>query len=393
MAPPGSTTVIVPVNLGAASKYEDNIFPLAYHYAGDPIRKGSLLLTATLDEMIKIGEMGIDINTDRRFHFNARVEYEALAAKEAKLQSRQKSINPFTVLRHYRAARMFHAASKALFVDTKHTSERIQREERLIQAVPSTEMHTMNVGHTPDTVPQGATVIGIAVELSGPLDDDARQKILAATSAIALHASASDPFIDNPRVSQLSDDTASVLTQDTYGGNPQEAEPTSPGSPSYTFNFYNSVLTAGSNIHEMALHHGSETSGLTRSTPCTQRANINCIIHMLRKEKHSLGEGAPHVHSTQPRTTNLEQNRDVSREEGSKHVHNAISAAPPPSALTVARDRHMEFVQLQPTSLTEFVLHDNGKRGGAANHYQVSPVQGHQASSEQRRTAQVGYTK
>lgn len=71
--------MIVPVNLGAASKYEEDIFPLAYYDAGDPIRKGSLLLSATLDEMIKIAEMDIDLNTDKGFHFNARVQYEASA--------------------------------------------------------------------------------------------------------------------------------------------------------------------------------------------------------------------------------------------------------------------------------------------------------------------------
>ncbi|KAF8140218.1 hypothetical protein EV363DRAFT_1311935, partial [Boletus edulis] len=205
MGPPESTTVIVPLNLGAASKYEEDIFPLAYHNAGDTISKGSLLLSATLDEMIKIAEMGIDLDTDKRFHFNARIQYEALAAKEAKLQNRPKSFNPFTVFRHYRAARMFLSASKAFFHDTKRTSERIQREERLMRAVPSTELHTMD-----DTVPQGATISGIAVELPGALDDDARQKILAATDAIVLRASASDPFTDNPRVSQLSDGEETV---------------------------------------------------------------------------------------------------------------------------------------------------------------------------------------
>lgn len=69
--------MIVPLDLGAASKYEEDIFPRAYYNAGDPIKKGSILLSSTLDEMIKIAEMGIDLNTDKRFHFNARVEYEA----------------------------------------------------------------------------------------------------------------------------------------------------------------------------------------------------------------------------------------------------------------------------------------------------------------------------
>ena len=43
------------------------------------MNKGRLLLNATLEEIIKIAEMGIDLSTDQRFHFDARVQYEALA--------------------------------------------------------------------------------------------------------------------------------------------------------------------------------------------------------------------------------------------------------------------------------------------------------------------------
>jgi hypothetical protein len=65
-------------------------------------------------------------------------------------------------------------------------------------------------GHTSDIVPQGTTIDGIAIQLPGPLDDDTQQKILAATSAIALRASTSDPFLDNPHVSQSSDGEKTV---------------------------------------------------------------------------------------------------------------------------------------------------------------------------------------
>lgn len=57
-------------------------------------------------------------------------------------------------------------------------------------------------------------------------------------------------------------DTASLLTQDAPSSDPQEqeAEPLSPGS-SYHIYLYNSVLTAGSNIHEMTLNHGEGNRG------------------------------------------------------------------------------------------------------------------------------------
>ncbi|KAG9309046.1 hypothetical protein JVU11DRAFT_11057 [Chiua virens] len=76
MADSEPTTVILPVNLGDASKYDGDIFPLAYHHAGDKISKGGFLLSATLDEMIKISEMDIDLNTDKRFQYNAMIQYE-----------------------------------------------------------------------------------------------------------------------------------------------------------------------------------------------------------------------------------------------------------------------------------------------------------------------------
>ena len=81
MTPPEPTTqtVIVPINLGAASKYEEDIFPRAYHKAGDAMSKGSFLLTATLEEMSKIAEMGIDLNTDKRFRDNTRTRLETSA--------------------------------------------------------------------------------------------------------------------------------------------------------------------------------------------------------------------------------------------------------------------------------------------------------------------------
>ena len=76
MARSEPTTVIFSLNLGSASKYEKDIFPLAYHDAGNTVEKGRLLLSATLDEMVNIAEMGIDFNTDKRVQSNARYRYE-----------------------------------------------------------------------------------------------------------------------------------------------------------------------------------------------------------------------------------------------------------------------------------------------------------------------------
>ena len=76
MANSEPATVILPFNLGAASKYEEHIFPLAYHHVEGTVEKGRLLLSATLDEMINMAEMGIDLDTDTRFRVDFKVELE-----------------------------------------------------------------------------------------------------------------------------------------------------------------------------------------------------------------------------------------------------------------------------------------------------------------------------
>lgn len=76
------TTVILPLDLGTAAKYDRHVFPLAYHDSlggkvGE-VGKGSLLLSATLEEMLKIKELGIDLSKSDDFIFNTRIKYEAL---------------------------------------------------------------------------------------------------------------------------------------------------------------------------------------------------------------------------------------------------------------------------------------------------------------------------
>ncbi|KAI9567069.1 hypothetical protein HD554DRAFT_1021108 [Boletus coccyginus] len=184
----------------------------------------------------------------------------SLAAKQAKLEKYPKSINPIKYILKYRAARMFYASALSLYTQTRETSERMQRKDKEMRAVPSTEIQAVN-----DGVRSDATIAGIAITLPGPLNAKEEQTIIDAVNAIATHAT--NPFVDNPVIPQLNDDeslitlpdTASLLSQDASIIDPQEAEPTSPSSPSYHFYFLNSVLTAGSNVN--AINNGSGNSG------------------------------------------------------------------------------------------------------------------------------------
>ncbi|KAG9309045.1 hypothetical protein JVU11DRAFT_11056 [Chiua virens] len=158
---------------------------------------------------------------------------------------------------------MFLAASKAFFLETKRTSERIQREERLMRAVPSNELSPID-GQAPKNTP----IEGIAVALSGSYDEHAKRKMLAAMNAMALRAKASDPFVDDLQIPQLGDgdsimtlaDTASQLSQDIPSNDSQRTDLTSPSS-TYHFHFHNSLLAAGSNVHGLTMNQGDGNLG------------------------------------------------------------------------------------------------------------------------------------
>lgn len=93
MAPSSSTTVILPLDLGAANKFEENVFPLAYHDGvSNIVNKGSLLLSATLDEMLKIKEMGVDLSSNPQFLLNTKLKYEEFVVIDPIL------FHPFTYL-------------------------------------------------------------------------------------------------------------------------------------------------------------------------------------------------------------------------------------------------------------------------------------------------------
>ncbi|KAG6375805.1 hypothetical protein JVT61DRAFT_2662 [Boletus reticuloceps] len=269
------TTIILPLDLGSANKYDQHVFPLAYH-GGSNLNKGSLLLSATLEEMVKIKELGIDLSRNDEFIYNTRIKYEALAAKRAKLQNNEKTLNPFKAFSNYRTARVFHAASLTLYRETRETSEKMQRDTKLMQTVPSAEMHTVN-----DPAPAGADVVGIAINLAGPLDDDTIQTIFDATDTMASYAL--DPFVDNPFIPQLNDeddmvtlaDTASLLSrldavdEDTQTpGAPQpqtDTNPTSSQAINHIHIYHNSIVTSNSSVSGLTVNRGSRNSGASVS--------------------------------------------------------------------------------------------------------------------------------
>jgi len=272
MASTDSAVAILPIDLGTAAAFDQNVFPLAYcEDGGDNLSKGNLLIRATLQEMEKIKQLGIDLNQTDDFIFRTRIKVEDLKVEKAKLQDNRKTLNPFKAFLNYRAARLFHAGSRALYLQTKRTSEKIHREEERMRVVPSTQMRRMN-----DVVSPEAVIVGVAVDLPDGLNNNAQQTINDVTATLAT----AGPFQDNPLVSQLRDDehvitltdTASLLSQDGGSGvdegnrtsvassDLQLSRPTSPQNVTY-IQFFNSMVAAGSNLNAPTVSSGSRNSG------------------------------------------------------------------------------------------------------------------------------------
>ncbi|KAF8557406.1 hypothetical protein OG21DRAFT_1520484 [Imleria badia] len=267
-------TAIIRLPLGIAAKFDQKVFPVAYYEQDGDLNKGSFLIKVTLEEMENIGQLGIDLNENEDFIYNTRLNVEALKDQQDILQDKRKTLNPFKAFLNYRAARLFHTGTRALYLETKRTSEKIQREESRMRVVPSTQMRIVN-----DTVSPDEVIGGWAIELPNGLSDDAKRTIKDATETMAT----TDPFQDNFLVSQLRDgeqeitlaDTASLLTQDeperssgVDEGNRTpvasiDLQPSRPTSPqTITVNFIqHSIVTSNSSLNGFTVNPEDRNSG------------------------------------------------------------------------------------------------------------------------------------
>ncbi|KAF8426173.1 hypothetical protein L210DRAFT_3566203 [Boletus edulis BED1] len=275
----GSTdpaTAIIPIDLGTVAAFDQDVFPLAYYEGGgDNLSKGTFLIKATLGEVEKIKKLGTELlNNNDDFLFNTRLKVESLRVQKAKLQDNRKSLNPFKSFLNYRAARLFHETSRALYLQTKSTSEKMHRDKERVQVVPSARMRIVN-----DAISPNALIGGLSVELPNGLIDDAKRIIDDATEMMAT----ANPFQDNFLISQIHDgeqeitlaDTASILSQDEHGTKVDEGSrtsvassdlqrscPTSPQTINVINVIQNSIVTTNSpNLNGFTLNSGDRNSG------------------------------------------------------------------------------------------------------------------------------------
>ncbi|KAN0084566.1 hypothetical protein V8E55_008070 [Tylopilus felleus] len=275
----GPTTAIIRCNLGTAAAFDQTVFPVGYYEAGSNFGKACFLLEATVDEMATIAQLGIDLNKNDGFIFGTRVKVDDLRERKAKIEGNRKTINPIKVFRNItgKDAREFHTVSRSVFLETKRTSEKIQREDGHLHVVPSTQVRIID-GATPQP---NAVIDGIIVNFPNGLDDNARRTLYGAMTTITN----TDPFDDNPLVSQLRDgeqvvtldDSASSVSQDVDGSaivdgnrtsvassNPQ-SRPTSPQIINIVNVIRESILTSRFTVTGLAVNRGSHNTGGTTS--------------------------------------------------------------------------------------------------------------------------------
>ena len=77
MASTDPPVAILPIDLGPAAAFDQNLFPLAYYECDDNFSKGSFLIKATVEEMAEINRLGIDLNKSVNFIYNTRLKLEA----------------------------------------------------------------------------------------------------------------------------------------------------------------------------------------------------------------------------------------------------------------------------------------------------------------------------
>jgi hypothetical protein len=72
----GRRTLILPMDLGSPSQYEQSVFPLSRVQGQNTISQVDLVLEATLDEIFKIRQMVGNSENSQRLLQNAKAQYD-----------------------------------------------------------------------------------------------------------------------------------------------------------------------------------------------------------------------------------------------------------------------------------------------------------------------------
>lgn len=198
-------TYVIPVNLGPPTRYDQSIFPLMKLKGKSPsLQEVDFVLEATLDEIFRMRDMAGNINELQQLILDAKDEYDALNSEKIKLEQlgRKKSLNPIKLISTYRSIRLLAEAGRALWQQTRSTSERMRRQ---LLSVHTQDMQPVDY----DDLPPDAHITGIALSTEA---NDTQQDSTAAslfTDAASFIASQLDllpdgnPFTDDYEIEDL----------------------------------------------------------------------------------------------------------------------------------------------------------------------------------------------
>ncbi|KIJ08470.1 hypothetical protein PAXINDRAFT_172903 [Paxillus involutus ATCC 200175] len=198
MAPTERRTLIIPLDLGPASKYDPVVFPVSSYRGKGSLARGGFLLEATLDELLRMKAMAAALSQNDDFIITTKAKYDELIVKKNNLEDQPKTLNPFKFFTNYRAIRLLYGSIKSLYRQTKRTSERMKGG---ILSVPSEDVKGVQ-----GTLPPGAKLYGLVITT----DDE--EAVRTVTDAANMLASSSEPLAENPLITRLTSVSESMLS-------------------------------------------------------------------------------------------------------------------------------------------------------------------------------------
>ncbi|KAG1785383.1 uncharacterized protein HD556DRAFT_1450793 [Suillus plorans] len=167
-------TLILPMDLGSLTKYEQSVFPLSRVQGKSCIDQMDIFLEATLDEIFRIRRFSQSGGIENSEHLvaNAKKQYDDLMSDKQKIEHQKKTWNPVKKYSAYRSVRLLLEAGKVLYTDTRTASELMRRHLLSIQVNTKDVQSIMH-----DDLPSNARISGIAI----PLDSESQPAEITAS--------------------------------------------------------------------------------------------------------------------------------------------------------------------------------------------------------------------
>ncbi|KIJ18449.1 hypothetical protein PAXINDRAFT_167050 [Paxillus involutus ATCC 200175] len=258
-----SETVLFPIDLGSVDNYDLSTLSLARYTGKGSLHTGHLFLRATLKEMRKIQELSKDLECAHDLH-DTKFKYDDLMTRKEMLEQEPKTFNPFKLFELYNAKRKFVARGRKLYIATRTTSEKLERDLLSVDSadVPPAEG---------ESIAKNERIAGISVDMGGALTEATRAFFQDTTNILV---SSLDPSAD-PSPSDGGDGQSSTTETTT---DPVEtlssarrssvSSPTSPRSASiiitnfHYHNYNNSVPNPNSTAPGFTVNiHSSDHDG------------------------------------------------------------------------------------------------------------------------------------